>query len=373
MTATWMATACRLTTPRARSGSSCARRRSRRRRSSRSPYVARQDGDRPVTFVFNGGPGASSAYLHMGAVGPSRVVFPADGSLPPMPPRLVANEESWLAFTDLVFVDPVGTGFSRVIEDEARGRRRRRTRRTVMATPTEYFGYKRDLESLCEFMGRWLSGHGRWGSPVFIAGESYGGYRVGRLVRMLQETAGIGLNGAVLISPALEFASLAADRLRRARVDRSPADDGDRRRPPRPLARVRGRHAGRGGPSQRRSSSPLASTPPSSRAARRCRRPSASGSSGGSPTSSAFPCEMVDARGGPHHHRHVHARAAPRRAEGARALRRDDHDDRSVPRSGVVRRPRSDARGHRVRRTRWRSTGSCARRSASRPTASTRC
>src|ERR1700733_5311851 len=82
-------------------------------------YVARQDGDRPVTFVFNGGPGASSAYLHMGAVGPSRVLFPVDGSLPPMPPRLVANEESWLAFTDLVFVDPVGTGFSRVIEAEA--------------------------------------------------------------------------------------------------------------------------------------------------------------------------------------------------------------------------------------------------------------
>src|SRR5205814_5661118 len=76
--------------------------------------------------------------------------------------------------------------------------------------PKEFFGYKRDLESLCEFMGRWLSGSGRWGSPVFIAGESYGGYRVGRLVRMLQETAGIGLNGAVLISPALEISTLAS-------------------------------------------------------------------------------------------------------------------------------------------------------------------
>ena len=62
-----------------------------------------------------------------------------------------------------------------------------------MLASKEYFGYKRDLESLCEFMGRWLSGHGRWGSPVFIVGESYGGYRVGRLARMLQETAGIGL------------------------------------------------------------------------------------------------------------------------------------------------------------------------------------
>ncbi len=170
-------------------------------------YVASRDDDRPVTFVFNGGPGASSAYLHMGAVGPSRVVFPADGSLPPMPPRLVANEESWLAFTDLVFVDPVGTGFSRVVEAEAEDQKKKEEKDDDRDAK-EYFGYKRDLESLCEFMGRWLSANGRWGSPVFIAGESYGGYRVGRLVRMAQETAGIGLNGAVLISPALEFATL---------------------------------------------------------------------------------------------------------------------------------------------------------------------
>jgi carboxypeptidase C (cathepsin A) len=172
-------------------------------------YVADRVADRPVTFVFNGGPGASSAYLHMGAVGPLRVAFPADGTLPRLPPRLVSNEESWLAFTDLVFVDPVGTGFSRVIEDDSKdGEDRKKQENGDDGDAREYFGYKRDLESLCEFMGRWLSGHGRWGSPVFIAGESYGGYRVGRLVRLLQETAGIGLSGAVLISPALEFASL---------------------------------------------------------------------------------------------------------------------------------------------------------------------
>jgi len=175
-------------------------------------YVAKSGGDRPVTFVFNGGPGASSAYLHMGAVGPSRVAFPADGTLPRLPPLLVSNEESWLAFTDLVFVDPVGTGFSRVIEDDSKdgtsGKDRKKQADGDDGEAREYFGYKRDLESLCEFMGRWLSGHGRWGSAVFIAGESYGGYRVGRLVRMLQETTGIGLSGAVLISPALEFASL---------------------------------------------------------------------------------------------------------------------------------------------------------------------
>jgi carboxypeptidase C (cathepsin A) len=170
-------------------------------------YVAQGDGDRPVMFVFNGGPGASSAFLHLGAVGPLRVAFPADGTLPPMPPRLVPNEESWLAFTDLVFVDPVGTGFSRVVEGDG-DRSEDGKQRPDADGAKEYFGYKRDLESLCEFMGRWLSGRGRWGSPVLIAGESYGGYRVGRLVRILQETAGIGLSGAVLISPALELDSL---------------------------------------------------------------------------------------------------------------------------------------------------------------------
>ena len=174
--------------------------------------------ERPVTFLFNGGPGASSAFLHLGAVGPRRVSFPADGSLPPMPPRLVDNEASWLAFSDLVFVDPVGTGFSRIVERQDGERRgggqpgdgndAERGDKTKRADPKEYFGQKRDLESLCEFAGRWLSRHDRWGSPVFIAGESYGGYRVGRLVRMLQENAGIGLNGAVLISPALEFAGM---------------------------------------------------------------------------------------------------------------------------------------------------------------------
>jgi carboxypeptidase C (cathepsin A) len=177
-------------------------------------YIAEVQRDRPLTFVFNGGPGASSAYLHMGAVGPQRVAFPADGSLPRVPPRLVPNEDSWLGFTDLVFVDPVGTGFSRVIEDESvvdpdGDGKQKKPGEVDKPGSKEYFGYKRDLESLCEFMGRWLSRHGRWGSPVFIAGESYGGYRVGRLMRMAQEDAGIGLSGAILISPALELAGLA--------------------------------------------------------------------------------------------------------------------------------------------------------------------
>ncbi len=165
------------------------------------------DGERPLTFVFNGGPGASSAFLHMGAVGPTRVAFGDDGTLPPMPPRLVTNEESWLAFTDVVFVDPVGTGFSRVIERD--GESRDAAAKGDGEPSREFFAPERDLDSLCEFMSRWLSANGRWSSSVFIAGESYGGYRVGRLVRRLQESAGIGLNGAVLISPALEFATLA--------------------------------------------------------------------------------------------------------------------------------------------------------------------
>jgi carboxypeptidase C (cathepsin A) len=172
-------------------------------------YVAEgDDRDRPVMFVFNGGPGASSAYLHMGAVGPQRVAFPSDGTLPAVPAKLVENESSWLGFSDLVFVDPVGTGWSRVIEPEKKGDDKDAKSSDDALDPKEYFGYKRDLESLCEFMGRWLSENGRWGSPVFIAGESYGGYRVGRLARMLQETAGIGLNGAILISPALEISAL---------------------------------------------------------------------------------------------------------------------------------------------------------------------
>jgi carboxypeptidase C (cathepsin A) len=176
-------------------------------------YVATgADTSRPLTFVFNGGPGASSAYLHLGAVGPRRVEIPPDGSLPAMPPRLVENESSWLAFTDLVFVDPVGTGFSRVIEpdrdDDAK--RDSKPKADDAPDPKEYFGHKRDLESLCELISRWLSEHDRWGSPVFLAGESYGGYRVGRLARVLQETAGVGLNGAILISPALEITPLSS-------------------------------------------------------------------------------------------------------------------------------------------------------------------
>lgn len=179
------------------------------------------DLDRPVTFVFNGGPGASSAYLHLGALGPSRVAFNDDGTAPPPPSRLVPNEESWLAFSDLVFIDPIGTGFSRLVKPEKTdngGASAGSNGKGGGATPPgpdadkaakRFFAFQRDLDSIGEFIRRWLTAHDRWGSPIFIAGESYGGYRVARLAKLLPEKYGVGLNGVVIISPALELSLLA--------------------------------------------------------------------------------------------------------------------------------------------------------------------
>lgn len=168
-------------------------------------YVAseNEDSQRPVTFVFNGGPGASSAYLHVGALGPMRVQFNPDGTPLRPPTRLTDNEESWLAFTDLVFIDPIGTGFSRIIDQEKLGEKPEAG--AEKGKSKEFYQLKRDLESLGEFIQKYLSRNKRWDSPVFIAGESYGGFRVGKLARLLQEGYGVGLNGAILISPALEW------------------------------------------------------------------------------------------------------------------------------------------------------------------------
>ena len=159
--------------------------------------------NRPITFVFNGGPGASSAYLHVGALGPKRVHFNADGTAPKPPVRLLDNTESWLAFTDLVFIDPVGTGFSRLIESDKQDDKKETEGESGKSK--EFYRLKRDLESLGEFIQKYLSLNKRWDSPVFIAGESYGGFRVGKLTKMLQEGYGVGLNGAILISPSLEW------------------------------------------------------------------------------------------------------------------------------------------------------------------------
>jgi carboxypeptidase C (cathepsin A) len=170
---------------------------------------AQRGTNRPLTFVFNGGPGAASAYLHVGALGPRRVDCGKEGAVPAAPARLVDNTESWLAFTDLVFVDPVGTGLSRTEPAAAGGED---AKKEPPAEDTFYWDVSKDLASLCDFIGGFLTREGRWSSPIYLAGESYGGYRVARLLRMLQEKAGIGVSGAMLISPALEWDALLASR-----------------------------------------------------------------------------------------------------------------------------------------------------------------
>lgn len=163
--------------------------------------------DRPVTFVFNGGPGSSSVYLHFGALGPRRAVFGPRGEPLPPPHKLADNQETWLRFTDLVFIDPIGTGLSRMIPDPE-AKRDTEKKGPEEKKDVEYWGLKRDLESICEFIRKYLSRTKGWDRPVYLAGESYGGFRVAKLVRLLQQDYGVALAGAVLISPALEFALL---------------------------------------------------------------------------------------------------------------------------------------------------------------------
>lgn len=170
-------------------------------------YVVDSDEERPITFVFNGGPGASSVYLHVGAMGPRRADFDAHGEPLTPPSVLEENEKSWLAFTDLVFVDPIGTGFSRMIEEDGQNKEKQEKGKDDGET-SEYWQLKRDLESLGEFISKFLSKHHRWESRVFIAGESYGGFRTAKLTKMLQQGYGVGLSGAIIISPALEFTLL---------------------------------------------------------------------------------------------------------------------------------------------------------------------
>jgi carboxypeptidase C (cathepsin A) len=168
------------------------------------------NGSRPLTFVFNGGPGAASAFLHMGALGPQRVSFGASGTIPPMPVKVLDNLENWLPFTDLVFIDPVGTGFSRALKENSSsdGSAKAGNQSAGPSEDTAFWDIDRDLNSLGELICRILSQQHRWTSPLFIAGESYGGFRVAKMTRMLQETHGVGLCGALLISPAIEFEGL---------------------------------------------------------------------------------------------------------------------------------------------------------------------
>jgi carboxypeptidase C (cathepsin A) len=146
----------------------------------------------------------------MGALGPRRISFGANGTLPKPPVQLVDNVESWLSFTDLVFIDPIGTGFSRSLpKDKDNPPDEKPTPpETDKPKETEFWEVERDLNALGEFIQRFLSRQKRWLSPIFIAGESYGGFRVARLARKLQQEFGVGLSGAILISPALEFSLL---------------------------------------------------------------------------------------------------------------------------------------------------------------------
>src|SRR5438132_12639505 len=145
---------------------------------------------RPVTFTFNGGPGSSSVWLHMGAFGPKRVVYRDDEGHAAMPPyRLVDNDNSLLDVTDPVFIDPVTTGFSRAIP---------------FKDANKFHGVESDVESVGEFIRLWMTRYGRWSSPKFLAGESYGTTRAAGLSGWLQ-SQGVYPNGIVLISSILNF------------------------------------------------------------------------------------------------------------------------------------------------------------------------
>ena len=146
---------------------------------------------RPVTFVFNGGPGASSAYLQLGAIGPWRL--PLDNITPASEPDLVPNADTWLDFTDLVFIDPVGTGYSHFVV-------------TTEAVRKQFWSVDGDAASLAVFIRKWIEKYGRQSSPKFIIGESYGGFRAPRIASKLQNDEGVGVSGLVMISPVLDFA-----------------------------------------------------------------------------------------------------------------------------------------------------------------------
>lgn len=148
---------------------------------------------RPVTFAFNGGPGAASVWLHLGLFGPRRVVSGDAGALEPPPYGMADNAESLLEHSDLVFIDPVGTGYSRATKNEK---------------PGDYHGFEADIESVGEVIRLWTTRNGRWLSPKFVAGESYGTTRAGGLAQHLQQRHGMYLNGLILISAVLDFASL---------------------------------------------------------------------------------------------------------------------------------------------------------------------
>jgi carboxypeptidase C (cathepsin A) len=149
--------------------------------------------DRPITFSFNGGPGSSSVWLHLGLLGPRRVVMTDEGDLPKPPYRLTDNEFSLLDKTDLVFIDPIGTGYSRPADGEQ---------------AKQFHGFKKDIESVGDFIRLYTTRYNRWLSPKFLIGESYGTTRASGLSGYLQERHGMYMNGIMLISTVLDFGTI---------------------------------------------------------------------------------------------------------------------------------------------------------------------
>jgi carboxypeptidase C (cathepsin A) len=147
---------------------------------------------RPVTFFFNGGPGAASAYLQLGNAGPWRLTITADAAISSASPNLSPNAETWLDFTDLVFIDPVGTGYSRFVTADEDARKR-------------FYSIDGDVNALAATIRRWLEKYDRLLSSKFVVGESYGGIRGPKIVRELQTQQGIGVRGLILVSPLLDF------------------------------------------------------------------------------------------------------------------------------------------------------------------------
>jgi carboxypeptidase C (cathepsin A) len=158
---------------------------------------------RPVTFAFNGGPGSSSVWLHLGLFGPRRVLMGDVGGLLPPPYGLADNPQSLLGVSDLVFIDPVSTGYSRAVEG---------------GKPEPYHGFQGDLESVAEVIRLWTARHNRWMWPKLLAGESYGTLRAAALADHLQGRYGMYLNGIMLISSVLDLSSIDFEKQRNDRA-----------------------------------------------------------------------------------------------------------------------------------------------------------
>ncbi|MGD8357256.1 MAG: peptidase S10 [Lysobacterales bacterium] len=149
-------------------------------------------GKRPIMFAYNGGPGSASLWLHMGVLGPQRAVATDGGFSPAGPYRHVDNAYSIIDQADLVMIDPVGTGFSRPVGD---------------AKGADFWGVDQDIESVSDFIARYVTDNGRWASPKYVLGESYGGMRTGGVAWRLLSHDNMALNGVVLVSPFMEMAT----------------------------------------------------------------------------------------------------------------------------------------------------------------------